>query len=141
MLRRLWQRLQGLEPFREVGNGFHKGGTLRSPLACPLPIEDSPCAKTRFGAVVSQQFRLRLNGSWKPLLEGHGNPGMEVLPATAQQGAVSGVLYERMLEGVLGVGRSAAPIDKLGSHQLPQSLVQLSRRHRRNGAEQLVREL
>src|SRR5206468_715006 len=85
---------------REVGNGFHIGGTLRSPLACPLPIADSPCAKTRFGAVVNQQFRLRLNGSWKPFLEGHGNPGMEVLPATAQQGAVSGVLYERMLEGV-----------------------------------------
>ena len=66
---------------------------------------------------------------------------MELLASAAQQGAVGGILHQRVLEGVLGIRRRPAPEDQLGALQLLQRIIQLLLRHSGDGADQLVGEL
>jgi hypothetical protein len=88
--------------------------------------------------VVSEQCRLGRDNLREPAFEGGSDARVELLPPAAQQGAVGGVLHQRVLEAVLRVGRRAAPVDQLGGDQLRQGVVQLPLRHWRHGANQLV---
>jgi hypothetical protein len=76
----------------------------------------------------------------KPAFQRGDDSRMELLAGAAQERAVGGVLHQRMLEGVLGVGRAAAPKDQLVADQQRQGVVELALRHRRDGADQLVGE-
>ena len=91
--------------------------------------------------MAGEQRRLGRDDLREPVFEGGGDAGVELLPPAAQQGVISRVLHQRVLEGVLGVGRGAAPVDQLGADQLRQRVVELRRRHPSHRADQLVREL
>ena len=96
--------------------------------------------QTGFRAVVGEQRRLGRDNLRESAFEGGHDMGVELLAAAAQQGAVGGVLHQRMLEGVLGVRRRAAAEDQFGGHQPLQRIVELLLQHLRHGAYQLVRE-
>jgi hypothetical protein len=68
--------------------------------------------------VAGEQRRLRRDDLREPAFEGGSDMGMELLPPAAQQAVISCVLHQRVLEGVLGVGRGASPVDQLGADQL-----------------------
>ena len=68
--------------------------------------------------MVRKQRRLGCDKVREPAFQGASDAAMKLLPAAAQQGAVSGILHQRVLEGVLRVGRSAAAVDQLGADQL-----------------------
>ena len=54
---------------------------------------------------------LRGHDLGKLTLQRHGDPGMDLLTATAQQGAVRRILHQRVLERVFGIWRCPAPED------------------------------
>ena len=91
--------------------------------------------------MVGEQRRLGRDNLREPVFEGRGDAGVQLPAPVAQQGAVGGVLHQRVLEGVLRIGRCTAAVDQLGARQLRQGVVELPRRHRRHGADQLMREL
>ena len=53
------------------------------------------------------------------------DPGVQFLPAVAQQRAVRCILHQCVLEGIFRIGGSATPEDQFGSHQLHQGVIQL----------------
>jgi len=87
---------------------------------------------------MGQQPRLGGRDLGKALLKSLCDTCMRLLPSAAQQGAVGGILHQRMLEGVFRVGWHATTKDQLSADQLGQGLVQLLRRHRRDRADQLM---
>ena len=68
------------------------------------------------------------------------NAGMDLPASTAQHGAIGCVLHQRVLEGVLCIGRGAPLEDQFGAYELRQGPVHLVLRHGRDGADQLMRE-
>jgi hypothetical protein len=75
---------------------------------------------------------------WKPGFQRGGNAAMQLLPSAAQQSAVGGVLHQRVLDGVLGVGRYPAAENQLGVGELFEGFVQLQPRHRCDRTDKLV---
>ena len=90
-------------------------------------IVDRLFGQTGVLAVAGVQRRLGRDDLREAVFEGRGDAGMELLPAAAQQGAVGGVLHQRVLEGVFGVGRGTAAVDQLGADQLRERVVELRR--------------
>jgi hypothetical protein len=129
------------QPAAEQRDGFRNRRARQGLPPGGEPIRDHLLGERGFGAVVGEQRRLGRNDLREPTFEGGGDIGMELLPAAAQQGAVGRVLHQRVLKGVFGVGRGAAPVDQLGADQLRQGVVELRRRHPRSRGDQLVREL
>jgi hypothetical protein len=66
---------------------------------------------------------------------------MQLLPSGTQQGAVGGVLHQRVLKGVRGIRRRPAPEHQLGAYELFQSALQPRLRHLGDGTDQLVGKL
>src|SRR5262249_25658895 len=77
---------------------------------------------------------------WKLALQGSGDTAMQLLAVVAQQGAVGRILHQGMFEGVFRVRRRPTLEDKLSTHELRQRFVQRVPQHRRDSADQLVRE-
>ena len=66
---------------------------------------------------------------------------VQCLARTAQQCAIGGVLYERMLEQKTGVWWCAALEDQAGLDEPMERVLQLRLAMPRNGGQQLVREV
>jgi hypothetical protein len=64
--------------------------------------------------MLREEFGLALHRFGGMGCECIGDPGMELLPRTAQQSAVSGVLHQRVLEQILRRGRRSALKDEAG---------------------------
>ena len=95
----------------------------------------------RLGAVVRQQLRAGSRQLGELLLQHLGDAGVEVLAAGFEQGAVGGVLDQRVLEAVGRLGRRAAAEDQLGRDQLVERGSQLRLRPVGDRGEQRVGEL
>ena len=76
----------------------------------------------------------------KPALQRRGDTAVQLLTPAAQQGAVCRVLHQRVLEGVLSIGRRTAPEDQLGASELFEGFVQLLLRHSRDRADEFIGE-
>ena len=62
MLRRLWQRLEQLDPGGEVADGFQIGRAVTGLLARPLPVANRLLVQPSLGVVLGDQLGLRLDG-------------------------------------------------------------------------------
>ena len=104
------------------------------------PIIDCLLRQTSFGTVLRHKLWLRSNEFGDLPLHGGHNPRVDLLPATSQNGAVSSILHQGVLESVFGVRRSSSAEDQLGGHKLLQRFVQLVLRHLSDSTDHLERE-
>jgi hypothetical protein len=81
--------------------------------------------ETRAGVVLREEFGLGFDDLRELGLQDLGDARMEVLAAGLEQGAVGGVLDQRVLEAVDDIGRGAAAVDQLGRDQLVERGLQL----------------
>src|ERR1700730_4668566 len=88
-----------------------------------------------------QQFGLCLHDFRKLFFQPSSYPSMQLLALAAQERAVGGILYQGVLEGVLRIGRPTAPENQLCPDKLVECIIYLLSRDRRDGADQLMREL
>ena len=107
----------------------------------PVPIGDPFLNKTRSCAVVGKKLGLCFAGTWKLLLQHPHDAGVKLLAPGAQQGAIGGVLYQRVLEGVLASG--GVPRRNISSARTSCSKASSSSwlRHFGDGTDQLMGEL
>src|SRR6516162_1725624 len=122
-------------------NRFTIARALHRLIASLNPVSDGLVVKTCFCAVAGENFGMRCCDVGELALDGRGDTAVELLASAPEQGAVRGILDQRMLESVFRVGRAPAAEDELGSDELCQGLVQLRLRHRRDRADQFVREV
>src|SRR5262249_12368146 len=76
----------------------------------------------------------------EPALQCRRDAGMQLLAAAAQQGAIGCILYQSVLESVLGVRGRAATEDQFGAYQLLQRVIKFVGRYLSHGADQFVRK-
>src|ERR1700746_969508 len=74
-------------------------------------------------------------------LQRRDDPGMNLLSATLQQGAISRVLNKGVFERVLRVWGCSTPKNQLGTYELIHGAIELLFGHDRDGADQFMREL
>jgi hypothetical protein len=101
-------------------------------------VTDGLLDEARFLAMLRQSLGLHLYDLRKFLFQGSSDTAMQLLPPVTQQGAVRGILHQRVLEGVFRIGGSPAPKNQFGVQELRQGVVQLRLRQGRNGADQRV---
>ena len=95
----------------------------------------------RVKEVLSEQLGLALHQLGGKRFECIGNLCMQLLSGAAQQAAVSGVLHQRVLEGVYCVRRAAALKHQLGGDKAGKSSSQLVCGKPGDGMQQFIREL
>src|SRR5437588_2832180 len=74
----------------------------------------------------------------KPLLQRLGNAAMQSLTWAAQQGAVGGLLDQRVLEQIFGRRRRAALEDQAGFDEAAEGLLQFGPGELRGRRQQLI---
>ena len=87
------------------------------------------------------EFRLRFDRAGELVLEGFGNPTVELLTFPSQQARVRRILQERVLEYVRAVRRLTLAEDNFGSRELRQGILQQQSGARSHAFEQSVGEL
>jgi hypothetical protein len=122
-------------------NRFTIARALHRLIASPTPVSDGLVGKTCFCAVAGENFGIRCRDVGELAFDGRGDTAVELLTSAPEQGAVRGILDQRVLEGVFRVGRAPAAEDELGADELRQGVVQLRLRHRCDRADQFVREV
>src|SRR5262249_20891703 len=140
-LGRIAERSEQLKALRELPDGLDIGTGTQGALSGGEPVVDRAFDQSTFGTMMREELGLRDRHLREALLERLGDASVQLSPRAAQQGAVRGVLHQRVLEGVLRIGGHAAPEDQFGADQLRQGIVQFPLRYWRDGADQLVREL
>jgi hypothetical protein len=105
---------------RPVGDGFP---------ASFEQVADGLLDQPSFVAMMSDQGRLTLHDLREFLFQGGGDPAMDPLSPTLEQGAIRGVLNQRMLEDLLCVRRCSAPEDQFGRDELVHGVIELLLRH------------
>jgi hypothetical protein len=75
---------------------------------------------------MGEQLRPRLRDFWEPRLEHCGDASVQLLALGLEEGLVSRVLDQGMLEAVCRVGRRATTEDQLGRNQLVEGALQLT---------------
>ena len=118
------------QAFMELRHRFSQGRTLQGAPSGQKPCRNSCLKVASFRVVMREQFRMCLNNILETLFKCTGNPGMHLLASAAQQGAVGGVLHERVLERVVNFGRRSAPMHQAGADELFQGIVQAFAWHR-----------
>ena len=129
---------QQFQTLRQLGHGLDHGRARHRPTSGPVPIGDPLLNKTRSCAVVGKKLGLCFACTGKLLLQHPHDAGVKLLAPAAQQGAVGGILYKRVLESVLRVRRRPAPENQLGAHEPRQGVVQFLLWHPRHCADQLM---
>ena len=81
-----------------MGNRFVVGRTGRRVLAGLEPLTDRAFSVTGGGQMMGQEFGLAFDEIGEMLLQNGANAGVQFLASRAQQGAVGGVLHQRVLE-------------------------------------------
>jgi hypothetical protein len=80
----VWEGGKQLQPLAEVPDRFQVGGALDGALPCLLPVGNGLRGEARLGAVVRQQFGLRLADLGKARLQHLGNTLVGLLAGAAQ---------------------------------------------------------
>src|SRR6516225_3788796 len=122
-------------------NRFTIARALHRLFASPTPVYDGLVVKVCFCAVAGENFGMRCRDLGELAFDGRGDTAVELLASAPEQGAVRGILNQRVLEGVFYVGRAPAAENELGADELRQGVVQLPLRHRRDRADQFVRKV
>src|SRR5215813_11871052 len=122
-------------------NRFTIARALHRLTASPNPVSDGLVVTTCSTAMAGENFGMRCCDVGELAFDGRGETAVELLASAPEQGAVGGILDQRVLEGVFRVGRAPAAEDELGADELRQGIVQLRLRHRRDRADQFVREV
>ena len=92
-------------------------------------------------AMIAEQRGLRFLDIRLALQQSVENAGVKSGAGAVQKTFVGGIPDQRMLERIVGVRRSAVPVDELGRDQPVQPLLQLRFRQASDLREQSVREL
>ena len=124
-----------------MSNGFRMGGALGRPGTRLLPVGNGLPMSPGFGVVVSQEFGLGRDDLGKPGFEELCRLLKILLPGAFQQGGISSILDERMLEDVAGTRRPTPLIEAFGVHELSQPVLQRSLLHRRECLQEFVGKL
>jgi hypothetical protein len=77
-------------------------------LTCLSAIPNAFFDQTGFRAVVGKERRLSRHHIQEILLQGRSDFRVDLLTPSLEQGAVCGILHQRVLEGIFGIGRGAA---------------------------------
>ena len=116
----LARRVQAL---LQLSDRFRHCGPSSRLLAGHEPIADRFLGEASLGRVLSQERRLGGNDLGELVFQRRRNAAVQLLATAAQQRAVGGVLYQRVLESVFSVGRTPAPEDQLGASELFEGFV------------------
>src|SRR6266700_4138683 len=92
------------------------------------------------GQMMCEQFRLALDEIGEILFEDRRDAGVEFLTAAAQQGAVGGVLHQRVLEQIGGMRRGAVAEEEPGLAQPSERGLQFGVAALRYRFDQLIGE-
>src|SRR3954467_8757568 len=106
-----------------MGHGLCIGRSFGGAPSGREPIINRLLGLPGLGMMVSEQFRFGHCTVGEALLEYLCDPGMQLLTLALEQPSVSGVLNERVLEGVYGVRRPTAAEDELGARKLAQCVL------------------
>ena len=83
-------------------------GSLGGVLAGFQPLIDRALGVASCGQMMCEELRLAFDNVSEMLLEHGHDAGMQFLPPAAQQGAVGGILHQRVLEEIGGLRRDSA---------------------------------
>ena len=121
--------------------GLQKRRTRQCSLSRLAPEDRRLLDQTRLGAVTRQQLRLAIGDIRELNFEGFGDTGVKLAPRFAQQGAVGGVLHERVLEEIGRIGgapwRESSPDCRSRSSAEPSSLPGQARHGGKQGMGKL----
>ena len=120
---------------------FSVGGSCPGTFARPQPVWYRLNGRSAQSVVPGEHFGLGLLQFGKVLLDRFSNLQMQLLARAFQQGFVSGLLYQRMLEVVLGGLWAATPQQQAGIAKSGQRLPELFFVEVRNSRKQPVIEL
>lgn|GEM_PF-4317947 len=132
---RLLQRLDQLERFAQLGDGFGIRRSLLRAFARLLPECDCLLIEASLSEVVSEQFRTIFSSLGKLLLQDFGDAAVKRLPFLLQQRFVGRVLNQGVLERPCGSWRTPSTGHDLGPDQLVEFFRQfgfLAFPHRRD---------
>jgi hypothetical protein len=76
--------------------------------------------------MMGEDLWVHLDGLGEPLLKDDRNAAVELMTLALEQAPISGILHQRVLEGVAGVRRQSAAKHQLGSDQLSSAPRNLS---------------
>src|SRR5258705_8978493 len=117
----LWTYRQAgkqLERLAKVCSGLGHRRTLDRQAPSLVPILDCLFNEASHRTMLRHKLGLsRCNLGKLAFQRGH-SASMQLLPSTAQQGAVRGVLHQRVLKGVRGIRRRPTPEHQLGAYEL-----------------------
>ena len=105
----------------EMADRFEMGEARRGILASLQPLIDRALGIAGRSQMMGKQFGLALDEIGEILLQHRRDAGVQFLPSTAQQGAIGGVLHQRVLEQVRGVRSGAAAKQQPGIAELTQA--------------------
>jgi len=109
-----------------MADRFKMRQARRGILAGLQPFVDCTLGIAGRGQMMREQFGLALDTIGEILLKHRRNTGVQLLPLSAQQRAIGGVLHQRMLEEVGGMRRGAAAKQQSRVAELAQRGLQLS---------------
>jgi hypothetical protein len=92
-------------------------------MACLEPVPNSLLRQPSFRTVMGKQGRLSCDNIREFLLQGRGDPGVDLLSPTLQQCTVCGILNQAVLERVLGVRGYSSPEYQFGDYELIQCVI------------------
>ena len=107
------KRRQDIQSPREVRNAFEVRRPFDRALARSLPIVDRPLGQTGLRIVVGHEFGLRSGRQRESFDEGVGNARVKLLPPAHEHRLVRGLLDQRVLEEVRGIGRHTALMEQV----------------------------
>ena len=120
------QRAGQLDAVRQVLDRLDHGRAPKRSLASLVPIIDSDIKEASLRIVMRQGFRLGDRDFGELLLQHVPDPGMESLASAAQQGTVSSVLDQGVLEHESGLQRGAAAKYEPGAGQLIERIPEFA---------------
>ena len=122
----------------EMRYRFGERGAAQRQFAGLTPPSDCSLRQPGFSVVPRNNPRLARSDIAKLGLKCHGNASVKLLPPSAQQGAIGGILHQCVLETVLRIGGYPSPENQLGGHQLRERAVELLLWHSRNRADHFM---
>ena len=124
-----------------MADRFEVGKALGGMLAGFQPLIDRALGIAGARQMMGQEFWLALDEIGEILLQRRRDPSMQLLPPSAQQHVIGGVLHQRMLESVGGMRSSAAAKQQSCIAELTQRGLQLHLITLRHGLDQFIGKL
>src|SRR6516164_3632006 len=122
-----------------MGDRLLVGRYLDCAISCVLPVVDGLSRHRGKGVVPRQKLGLAL-ANIELLVENGCDASVQLLPSFAEQGVVSNILHEGMLEQIMRVRRQALPKQQAGLDKTIERERQLGLGPLRDGCEQSMRK-